>query len=141
MQCIAPILGGNDAQKFGYDSYELYLKTGKSGALFKVWLMNSSDKVVTVNPINFKVVTKNGYSIPLSNYTYRTRNPFPVTNLEPRTKIDGFIVFEIEEKDEILKIIYDDRMGNRVEREYVDAIILGFYADVEVRGIKLPWNR
>ena len=59
---------------------------------------------------------------------------------------DGSEVFEraldeTQEKDEILKIIYDDRMGNRVEREYVDAIILGFYADVEVRGIKLPWNR
>lgn len=117
----------DDAQDIGFDSYEVYKKTGKTDQVIRVWLLNSSDKVISVNPLNFKVITEKGYTIPLSNYTFRTRNPFPSTSLEPHTKIDGFIVFELVMKDRILKIIYDDGMGSRVEREYKDAVIMGFY--------------
>lgn len=117
----------DDAHDIGFDSYEVYKKTGKTDKVIRVWLLNSSDKVIPVNPLNFKITTEKGYTIPLSNYTFRTRNPFPATSLEPHTKIDGFIVFELEMKDSVLKIIYDDGMGNRVKREYKDASILGFY--------------
>jgi hypothetical protein len=120
-------LTDSDADEIGYKSYELYRKTGKTDAVIRVWLMNTSNKSISVNPLNFKVTTKKGYTVPLSNYTFRTRNPFPSTNLEPHTKIDGFVVFELGMGDDFLKIIYDDRAGCRVEREEIDARVMGLF--------------
>jgi hypothetical protein len=117
----------NDAQDIGIYSYETYKETGKSNRVLKVWLLNSSDKVININPLNFKVTTEKGHTIPLSKYTYKTRNPFPAVRLKPQAKIDGFIVFGLGLEDNILQIIYDDGTGNRVTREYKDALVLGFY--------------
>ena len=116
-----------DSLDIGFTFADMYKKTGKYNSVIRVWLLNSSDKVINVNPLNFKVVTEKRYTIPLSDYTFQTRNPFPSTSLEPRTKIDGFVVFGLDERDTVLKIIYDDGQGNRVERKYEDAVILGIY--------------
>jgi hypothetical protein len=127
----------NDALEIGFDMYDMYKETKKHSEVVKVWLLNTSGRIININPLNFKVVTEKGYTLPLSDYTFRTRNPFPSTNLEPRTKIEGFVVFGLEEKDNIVKIIYDDRQGNRVERQYKDAFILGFYErELKKLGIK-----
>ncbi|MBU1193998.1 MAG: DUF4352 domain-containing protein [Proteobacteria bacterium] len=120
-------ISSKDDEEIGFDNYEVYKKNGKISKVTRVWLWNSSDKVINVNPLMFKVVTENGYTIPVSSYTFQTKNHFPATSLEPDTKIDGFIVFELNMKDCIKKIIYDDGLGTRVEREYKDALILGFY--------------
>jgi hypothetical protein len=125
----------DDAREIGFFDYDMYKDTGKLGNVIRVWLLNTSDKIIDVNPLNFKVTTKKGYTVPLSDYTFRTRNPFPSTSLEPGTKIDGFVVFGLNREDKIITIIYDDKIGNRVTREYVDALIIGFERDLKELGL------
>lgn len=105
-------------------SFEFYQKTGKSPLIFQVTLLNMSDKVIEVNPINFKITTKEGYTIQLSNFTHETINNFPIANLEPNTKTEGMLIFGINRDDKPIEIIYDDKIGNRVSREYKDAVLL-----------------
>ena len=71
----------------------------------------------------------------IHNYTFRTKNPFPVTSLEPGTKTEGMVVFGIRDKDKPTKIIYDDKMGNRISRNYKDAILLGMEWEFKDTGI------
>jgi len=117
----------HDAHDIGIYSYEMYKETGKINRVMRVWLLNASDTVIKVNPLNFKVTTEKGYTIPLSDYTYRTRYPFPAVRLKPHAEIDGLVVFGLGMEDQIVEIIYDDGTGNRVTREYKDALVLGFY--------------
>lgn len=105
-------------------SFEFYQKTGKSPLIFQVALLNMSDKVIEVNPINFKITTKDGYTVPISNFTHETINNFPIVSLEPNTKTGGMLTFGIDRGDKSIEIIYDDKIGNRVSREYKDAVLL-----------------
>lgn len=128
-----------EAMKVGYKSYEFYKNTGKTDKIIRIWILNISDKIIEVNPIQFKVVTEKGYSVSMSKYTFRTKNPFPTTRLEPKTKTEGFVVFGIEMGDNPVKVIYDDRMGNRVSREYGDALMLKMYEDGIIKKQENRW--
>jgi hypothetical protein len=39
-------------------------------------------------------------------------------------------------EDKPLKLIYDDKMGNRISRNYEDAMILGFDRELKKMGMK-----
>lgn len=114
----------SEATNVGYKSYEFYKDTGKTDKVIQVWLLNTSDGVLSVNPLNFKLVTEKGYTVSINNYTFRTKNPFNATELEPGTKAKGMIVFGLDMNDKAIKIIYEDHAGNKVERDYGDAITL-----------------
>jgi hypothetical protein len=124
-------IGSVDANEIGFESIEIYRDTGNDSVVIRALLKNISKSIIAVNPIHFKITTEQGYTLPLSKYTYTTKRPFPVTNLEPNTKIEGFVVFEKNSKDSPVKIIYDDNRGNRVERSYIDCMVLGFDRDVK----------
>lgn len=121
-------ISDDDSAEIGFDDYDVYLATkGLSSTTIKVWLLNISKKVISVNPLNFKAVTKLGQTIPLSVYTFQTRTPFQATDLEPNTETEGFVVFLLKRQDRITKLIYDDKLGSRVSRDMSDMDILGFY--------------
>ncbi|MDR4507856.1 MAG: hypothetical protein MRJ65_06410 [Candidatus Brocadiaceae bacterium] len=117
-------------EKVGFTSDAFYKQTGKHAAIVRVWLLNLTEKSLKVNPTNFKAVTNNGFILPIHNHTYNTIDPFQSIRLEPKTETQGLIVFALNTSDaagRIKEIIYDDQNGNRVTRNYNDAVMYGLY--------------
>jgi hypothetical protein len=119
----------------GYNGFHFSHDTGKYDVVVKVFLLNTSDEIIIVNPLHFKAVTNNGYTLSIEDYTFNTKAPFTTTELEPRTKTSGFLVFGLNESDDKIKlIIYDDMLGHRVSRNYDDAKTL------EIQRILIEYN-
>ena len=109
----------------GYNGFNFFHDTGKYDVVVKVFLLNTSDEIIVVNPLHFKAITNNYYTLSIEDYTFSTKAPFTTTELEPGTKASGFLVFGLNESDDKIKlIIYDDMSGHRVSREYSDAEVL-----------------
>jgi len=121
---LAIVIDDYTGADIGYSSVQFFSETGKLDKAILVWLKNTSEKVVEVNTVNFKATTKAGYTLPVHEYTFRTADPFETIRLEPGTQAKGLLVFAVDPDDVLQQIIYDDAMGNRVARDFTDALVL-----------------
>ncbi|MCF6148991.1 MAG: DUF4352 domain-containing protein [Candidatus Kuenenia sp.] len=121
----------------GFDSDTFYKNTGKHAAIVRVWLINLTEKTIKVDPVHFKAITNNGFTLSIDNFTHKTTDPFQRTELGPKEETQGLVVFGLNTSDtayRIKKIIYDDQEGNRITRDYNDAVLYGLYDHAEKRG-------
>lgn len=124
-------------EEVGFDSDTFYKNTGKHAAIVRVWLMNLTEKTITVNPAHFTAITNNGFILSIDDFTNYTVDPFQRTELGPKEETQGLIVFGLNTSDtayRIKKVVYDDKEGNTIMRDYNDAVLYGLYDHAEKRG-------